>query len=238
MRTTTDTLYSCSFNLRRALSALLLSCLCLSAAANPDGLLYDPEPPPDSAYVRVLLVKGTGAVDVLVDGKARLRKLPAGTASDYMVLGAGKHTITLQPLAKGAPAFSGALEVIRGRAFTLAFGVAAAPVVFEDKANANKLKAVLAVYHLGGGADKLDVLTADGATKVFTDLAPGASAALSVNPITIGLVAAKAGAKAAQAKASVAMSRGGTYSLLLLPGPNGTLLARAAQNNIERYTGK
>lgn len=222
----------------RAVGAFVLAGLCLRAAANPDGLLYDPEPPADSAYVRVLMVTGQGPLDVLVDGKARVRKLAAGTPSDYMVLGAGKHVIVLQPQAKGAAALTTTLDVIRGRAFTLAFGGAAAPVVFEDKANANKLKALLSVYHLGAGGDKLDILTADGKTRVFADLAPGASAAIPVNPIEIGLIAAKAGTTAPLAEVRLAMSRGGTYSVLLLPAPKGKLAARALQNNIERYTGK
>lgn len=222
----------------RTLCAVVLSSLCLGAAADPNGLLYDPEPPADSAYVRVLLAKGQGPVDVLVDGKARVRKLAAGSASDYMVLAAGRHGITLEPLAKGAPVLRGTLEVIRGRAVTLAFGTASAPVVFEDKANANKLKALLAVYHLGAETGPLDVLTADGATRVFAGLAPGATASISVNPITTGLIAARAGDNSALAEATLAMNRGGTYSLFLLPGPKGTLIARAVQNNIQRYTGK
>lgn len=222
----------------RALGACLLAGLCLRAAANPDGLLYDPQPPADSAYVRVLAVSGQGPLDVLVDGKARVRKLAAGAASDYMVLRAGRHVIVLQPQARGLPALSSTVEVAAGRALTLAFGAAAAPVVFEDRANANKLKALLSVYHLGAGTDKLDIVTADGATRVFTDLAPGTSAAIPVNPIEIGLVAARAGSTAPLASARLAMSRGGTYSVLLLPGPKGTLIARTMQNNIERYTGK
>lgn len=224
---------------RRALCALVLAGLCLNAAAaSPDGLLYDPEPPPDSAYVRVLMTRDLGMVDVLVDGKPRLRKLAPRTGSEYMVLSAGRHTVALQPLAKGAPALSTTLEVIRGRAMTLAFGAGTEPVVFEDKANGNKLKALLTVYHLGQPADKLDVLTADGALKVFADLAAGASASIAVNPISTGLIAAKSGTKAALASTSVTMARGGTYSLLLLPGPKGGLTASTMQNTIERYTGK
>lgn len=221
----------------RAIGALLFGGLCQGAAANPDGLLYDPEPPADSAYVRVLMVSGPGPLDVLVDGATRVRKLAAGAPSHYMVLSAGKHVIVLQPQARGAPALTSTLDVIGGRAVTLAFGAGAAPAVFEDRANANKLKALLSVYHLGAAGGKLDILTADGA-KVLTGLAPGASAAIAVNPIEIGLVAATAGTTAPLADVRLAMSRGGTYSVLLLPGPKGKLLARAVQNTIERYTGK
>ena len=63
--------------------------------AQPAGLLYDPEPPVDSAYVRIVLASPTGVVDVLVDGRVRIQKLATGQASEYLVLAAGKHTIAL-----------------------------------------------------------------------------------------------------------------------------------------------
>lgn len=219
----------------------LLLCLGLVARAQPTGLLYDPEPPVDSAYVRVILASRGGAVDVIVDGRPRIRKLESGEASEYMVLTAGKHLIAIHPAGKPAPYLSTTLDVIHGRAMTVAFTALradAAPVLFEDKANSNKLKALLAVYHLDAKAGSLDVLTADGNTKVFSGVAYGTSTSIQVNPISIELIAAKAGDKVAQARTSLVMTQGGTYSVLLLPGGDEKLMARAVQNKIERYTGK
>lgn len=221
--------------------AVLLASLCTGLWAQSAGLLYDPEPPADSAYVRVLLASRDAAVDVLVDGQVRIRKLAAGEASDYMVLSAGKHSIALHAAGKPAALLMAPLDVVRGRAMTVAFTALraqAAPTVFEDKANSNKLKALLAVYHLDAKAGALDVLTADGNTKVFSGLSYGASTSILVNPISIELMAARSGDKAALARASLAMAQGGTYSVLLLPGEGGKLTARAVQNKIERYTGK
>lgn len=209
--------------------------------AQPAGLLYDPEPPVDSAYVRVVLASREGVVDVTVDGRVRIQKLASGEASEYMVLAAGKHTITVHAAGKSTAYFSTAFDVVRGRAMTLAFTTLRAdtvPVVFEDKANSNKLKALLAVYNLDAKAGVLDVLTVDGNTKVFSGLAYGTSAAIPVNPISIDLIAVKIGDKVPQARASLAMTQGGTYSILLLSGDGGKLVARAVQNKIERYTGK
>lgn len=221
--------------------AALLFCQNLSAGAQSTGLLYDPEPPTDSAYVRVILASREGAVDVLVDGRSRIHKLGVGEASDYMVLAAGKHTFALHPAGKPTAYLSMTLDVVRGRAMTLAFMALradAAPVVFEDKANSNKLKALLAVYHLDAKRGPLDVLTADGSTKVFSGVASGTSTAIQVNPISIELIAAKAGNKVPQARTSLAMTQGGTYSVLLLSDEDGKLDARTTQNKIERYTGK
>jgi len=223
---------------RAAIGAILLA---QSAVAQSAGLLYDPEPPANSAYVRVIHVSRAGAVDLYVDGKPRLRNLAGGEAGDYLVIPSGPHTFALHPAGKSAASVSTAIEVDSGRALTVAFPALRAdvkPLLFEDKANSNMLKAVLAVYHLDANSGPLDVLTADGKTKVFANVAPGASGHLSVNPITIELIAAKSGDKAVQARASVAMAPGGTYSFLLLPGEGGKPVARAIQNKVERYTGK
>jgi alginate O-acetyltransferase complex protein AlgF len=226
----------------KILFTALLLCLSLSnAKAQPAGLLYDPEPPADSAYVRVILATRDGPVDILVDGRSRIRSLGVSEFSDYMVLNAGKRTISIHPAGKSVASLSTSIDVIRGKAMTVAFTALKAdkaPIVFEDKANTNKLKVQLAVYHLDEKAGPLDVLTADGNTKVFSGVTYGASASLQVNPISIELIAAKGGDKQAQARTSLSMTQGGTYSILLSSGGGGKLVARTAQNKIERYTGK
>lgn len=226
--------------LHLAFAALLL-CLSLGASAQPTGLLYDPEPPVDSSYVRVLLASRDGAVDIWVDGRPRIKKLAAGEASEFMVLPAGKHSIAVHPAGKPVAHLSTTLDVVRGRAMTVAFTALradAAPIVFEDKTNANRLKALLAVYHLDAKSGPLDVLTADGKTKVFSGLTYGTSKSVPVNPITTELIAANSGDKVPQASALLTMAQGGTYSVLLLSGEGGKLVARAVQNKIERYSGK
>lgn len=221
--------------------AVLLVCWAAAASAQPTGLLYDPEPPAESAYVRVIQATREGVVDVLIDDRSRIQKLGPGEASEYMVLAAGKHTIALHLTGKQSAQLTTTLEVVRGRATTVAFTSLksdSTPIIFEDKANSNKLKALLTAYHLTDKAEPLDVLTLDGKTKVFSSVAYGASASIHVNPISIDLMAAKVGEKTPQARTSLAMSQGGTYSVLLLPGEGGKLVAKSVQNKIERYTGK
>lgn len=213
----------------------------LAAQAQPAGLLYDPEPPADSAYVRVILASHDGLIDIQVDGRPRIRNLKSGEFSDYMVLSAGKRSISIHAAGKSAANLSSSIDVVRGKAMTIAFTelkTGKTPIVFEDKANTNKLKVQLAVYHLIEKAGPLDVLTADGNTKVFSGVAFGASTSLQVNPISIDLIATNGGDKIAKARTSLSMSQGGTYSILLSSGEGGNLIARTAQNKIERYTGK
>jgi len=209
--------------------------------AQPTGLLYDPEPPLDSAYVRILIAAQGAAVDVLVDGKMRVKQLPPGVPSDYLVLPAGQHSLTIQAAGKPKPYFSTPLEVVRGRALTVAYTslqADAKPHIFEDKANSNKLKALIAVYHLDTKAGALDVLSADGKTKVFSAVQFGQSTNIQVNPISIELLATKSTDKKALAHTQLSMTQGGTYSIVLLSGSGGKLRAYTYQNKIERYTGK
>ncbi len=216
----------------------------LNVHAQPAGQLYDPEPPADSAYVRVIVVNHDAPSDVLVDGKVRSSKLAAGEASDYMVLPAGKHVIAFQASGKNSPTFSHPIDVPKGKSITLAFSnlkAGATPTVFEDKANTNKLKAVIAAYHLDGKAGALDLQTADGKAKVFSNLAYGVSNSIQVNPISVDLVATKAGNAVgpdASSKTQLAMAQGATYSVFLLPNAQGNLTTKAVQNKTERYTGK
>jgi alginate O-acetyltransferase complex protein AlgF len=230
--------------LYRLLTPLLLA---LSAAgfapyatAQTTGALYDPQPPADSAYVRIIVVSADGPMDVQLDGKPRLQGLAAATASDYMVLKAGQHQLKVQGSGKSSSTEI-PLEVVAGRSVTVALahlGADSKPLFFADKANSNKLKAVLTVYHLAPKAGVIDIQTADGNTKVFAGVAPGTSSSLAVNPVTIELQASKVGDKTALAKAPLTMTQGLTYSLLVLPGEGDKLVMKSSANALERYTGK
>jgi hypothetical protein len=219
----------------------LLICLNMTANAQPAGLLYDPEPPLDSAYVRIVLASRDPAIDIMIDGRTRIEKLGAGETSEYMIIPAGKHSIAVRSTGKPATIFSTTIDVVRGKAITLAFATLrpdSTPTIFEDKTNTNKLKALLAIYHLDAKIGPLDVLTGDGSVKVFSSVAYGSSTSIQVNPISTELITTKIGDKVPQVRTALAMIQGGTYSMLLLPGEGGKLVARVVQNKIERYTGK
>lgn len=221
--------------------AALLGLLSVVVRAQPTDLLYDPEPPVDSAYVRFILASQRGVVDVLVDGRPRVQKLGAGEASVYIVLAAGKHSVAVHPTGKSNAYLSTTLDVIRGRAMTLALTSLrpdAIPLVFEDMPNSNKLKAVLAAYHLDGKAGPLDVLTGDGNTKVFSGLTYGTSSSIQVNPISVDLVSMLSGSESPRGRTSVSMAPGGTYSLIIMTVRGEEPMMRSIQNRIERYNGR
>ncbi len=210
------------------------------ASAQTASALYDPQPPADSAYVRIIVVSADGPMDVQLDGKPRQQGLTAATVSDYMVLKAGPHQLRVRGSGKSGSAEI-PLEIVVGRSVTVALpnlGTDSKPLFFADKVNSNKLKAVLTIYHLAPKAGVIDALTADGSTKVFTGIAPGTSASLAVNPISIELQATRTGEKTALAKAPLTMAQGLTYSLLLMPGDGDKLVLKSSANALERYIGK
>ena len=224
--------------MERVFGAGILSCM-LIGSVYAEGLLYDPEPPTDSAYVRVMAVSGSEPMNVQVDGKARGSRLEQGMPSDYMVIPAGKHTLLLSTADHHEAKYKATLDVIAGRAMTVAFtseDANAAPQLFEDHANANKLKAVLAVYSFVPEMAGLDIRSADGKVSVFKALSPGAMRTITVNPIKIKLGAFQG--TRSLATMSLDMAPGGTYSIILLPAPHDGLRAQVVQNKVERYTGR
>ena len=225
-------------------SAALLMVASPSIWAQTRGGLYDPEPPADSSYVRVVVVGHDTAIDIFVDEKLHSAGVNVGDVSDYMILGAGKKSIQIHSAGKSKAIQSFTLEVPKGKALTLAFSglkTATIPTIFEDKANTNKLKAVVAAYHLDAKSGALDILTADGNTKVFTNLAFGTSNSIQVNPIVVELIAAKAGTTVStlgNKSTGLAMTQGATYSVFFLPDAQGKLVAKTFQNKTEKYTAK
>jgi alginate O-acetyltransferase complex protein AlgF len=227
-----------------AASAFSAAALCSVGIvhAQPAGQLYDPEPPLDSAYVRIVVLNQESAAEISVDGRVRIAKLGAADVSDYLVLPAGKRSIVVKSLDKVGSKLTHILDVTAGKALTVAFtvgGSETAPKLFEDKANTNKLKSLVAAYNLDPKAGAITVSTADGATKVFSNLAFGTSNSIQVNPVAIELVAAKAGAAPSTgSKFGLTMTAGANYSVFLIPNAQGSLTARAVQNKTERYVSK
>lgn len=226
---------------RRSVCTTLLGGMVFAASAQPAGMLYDPEPPSDSAYVRVIHASRDGAIEVTVDGKSRIKKLGAGESSEYLVLGAGKRSIVVYPFGQKKALLSTTIDVVSGQPMTVAITAMlpdSVPIIFKDKANTNKLKALLTVYHIDPKSGKLDVLSADRSTKVFSSVSYGSSASIQVNPIAIDLIATKANDSVPVGDASLTMTQGGNYSIVLLSGGGKITAMHAIQNKTERYTGK
>ncbi len=207
--------------------------------AQPAGTLYDPEPPADSAYVRVVTANHEERFDVHVDGKVRVKNLKAGSASEYMVLEAGQHSLAIRASGKSQDRLVTTIDVARGSAVTVGFPTlktGSQPIIFQDKTNSNKLKALLAIYHLDSNAGQVNVTSADGKTKVFSDLVFGKSASIQVNPISIELLVTSASDGALRGHPSLAMAQGAAYSIFLYADGSKKWATHVQESKVERYT--
>jgi hypothetical protein len=231
---------------RRQLLVSLCQCvgmfflaIACSASAQTSGGLYAPDPPPGSTYIRFLVSQSDGLVDIVVDGRSGVTKLPAGQASPYLILPGGKHSIELRSSGASQAVLKTEVAVSQGRVVTVAFASVAAnsvPLLLTDKTAANQLKALLTLYNLQPGGPELDVLIADTNAKVLTGVATSASASIAVNPIAVKLAVVKRGETSPLAQVHLSMVAGGAYSIFVQTDASGKLQVLSSQNRTEPFT--
>lgn len=217
---------------RLALSAVALAAVGLGLPAQAQQTrLYDPQPPANAAYVRVIAVTG-GDYDVWVDQKARLTKVASGTPSPYMVLPPGSQQVEVRA---GGQQVSVPVTTQASRSFTILLPELKADkaTVVSDKTNSNRLKALIMAYNLGPVA--ADVATADGQTSIFKALAPNAGNGLVVNPIVLDYKASGDGHTLGSGR--MEMAPGGAYTIVLTGTQAANVKAASYANSVERYTG-
>ncbi|MGY2897315.1 alginate O-acetyltransferase AlgF [Deinococcus sp. UYEF24] len=169
-----------------------------SLAAAQDTGLYDPAPPANSAFVRVLNAPAATLGDKAVTADK-------GGASAYVVIPQGDVTAKIGSL-------SGKLNVEAGKFYSVVpFG--GKLVLLTDQAADNKAKALLTFYNLSKNS-AVDLKTADGKTTVVTGVKPGESGNRAVNGITVEL-AAFSGTKTLGSLKSVALQRGSAYAIVV-----------------------
>ena len=177
--------------------------LLVSVAAAQDEGLYAPAPPADAAFVRVLNA-GAGELTPTL-GETAFGALDAGTVSPYRVVLQGSAELA-------AGDVTSTLEVEAGRFYTVLLTDEA--TLLEDPALQNRAQALLLLYNVS--AEPVSLKTADGATDVIPEVAPGAVGSIEVNAISVAF-----GAFAEDAALStfdeVQLERGAAYSTFVLP---------------------
>ena len=177
--------------------------LLVSAAAAQDEGLYAPAPPADAAFVRVLNAGASELTPTL--GETAFGALAAGTVSPYRVVLQGSAELS-------AGDVTSALEVEAGRFYTVIVTDEAA--LLEDPALQNRAQALLLLYNVS--AAPVSLKTADGATDVIPEVAPGEVGSVEVNAISVAF-GAFAGDAALSAFDEVQLERGAAYSAFVLP---------------------
>ncbi len=208
---------------RAAVLALLGAALPAAALAQAgpaaQAQVYDPQPPPGSAYLRFVNASG-GPLALRPDflPPQSLGAAPADRVTPYAVVErvAGR-TLSLDAAGGGATGRA-SLKAEPGSYVTLllhpgeAGGIAATPVV--DRADFDRAKARLAFYNAAPGCPAAALkLEANGAA-VFEQVAPGTARTRTVNPVSAALRAECDGQAATVALEG--LEAGGTWSILLI----------------------
>ncbi|WP_407569894.1 alginate O-acetyltransferase AlgF [Deinococcus altitudinis] len=179
------------------MTVTLLLALTSLAAAQTAGL-YDPAPPANSAFVRVLNAPTATVGDKVVTADK-------GAASTYVVIPQGDVTAKVGGVSSKLKVEAGKFYSVVSSGTTL--------TLLTDQAADNKAKALLTIYNLSKSGS-IDLKTADGKTAVVGGVKPGTSGSRAVNGITVDL-AAFDGAKALGTLKSVKLERGSAYALVV-----------------------
>ena len=186
----------------RYLLTALLSCSLLTSAQE-EGL-YAPAPPADAAFVRVLNASEGGETTTSL-GDTDFEALAYGAVSPYRVVLQGATALS-------AGSVSETVELAAGRFYTVVLDDAATLV--EDPALENRAQALLVLYNVS--EKPVNLKTADGATAVIPDVAPGEVGSIAVNPISVAF-GAFADETVLAAFDEVQLERGAVYSTFVLP---------------------
>ena len=188
----------------RFLAVLLIGFLFVDAqvSAQEEGL-YAPAPPADAAFVRVLnAAEGDFTASL---GDTDFGTLAYGAVSPYRVVPQGASELSAGSVAE-------TLELAAGRFYTVVLDDTATLV--EDPTLENRAQALLVLYNVS--TQPVDLKTADGATAVIPEVAPGEVGSIAVNPISVAF-GAFAGSAALTTFDEVQLERGAVYSTFVLP---------------------
>jgi len=152
-----------------------------SAAAHAAGdeALYDPAPPPNSAFVRVIDARGQGNMQVSIGQSAVT--VPASGVSPYIVVPQGEQDVALSTQ-------SSKVNLAAGKYYTVALFLEGAtqPTLLEDQILTNPAKSGVYVYNFSD-APSVKLYAPQPKVAVVENLQPGKSAFKSVNAVTVQL---------------------------------------------------
>lgn len=188
-----------------ALCAALLICVtgAVAPARGDEEGLYDPAPPPGSAYLRLINAGGQGTIELQLGGMPFVSAAEA-TASDYVVTPQGAKLAGWQ--GKTLPIQLGA-----GKFYSLVINAGQAKLM-EDPALQSRAKAMLRLYNLSKHPT-LSLKTADGKVAIIEDVPPAGAADRLVNSARLAL-GVYGGADRLATTPEVSVERGNAYGVL------------------------
>jgi alginate O-acetyltransferase complex protein AlgF len=185
--------------------------------------LYDPAPPANSAFVRIIQADSALGVASASIGNIAYGDLEYLSISPYQVVPQGAYEGVFGSLI--VP-----LEVAAGNFYTVAV-IGGKGLLLQDPVNGNLTKTLLVLYNFSDLAS-VDMKTADGSTAVITGVASQTLNSILVNPIEISL-AAFGDNQRVQAFNGLSLKPGATYSMIVT-GPADHLMAAWSASLVTR----
>jgi hypothetical protein len=222
-----------------AAAALLAAPAALRAQVSGQSQVYDPQPPPGSAYLRFANALG-GEVSLHPDTLAALRldTAPAQRVSPYMVVqNVAGRDLVLQ-VSAGQAAGRVTLRAEPGSYVTVVLhraadgGIAGTPVV--DQADFNRARARLSFYNAAPDCPDATLAIEPSGPVIFDKVAPGTAKSRSVNPVSAQL-RASCGGEAAAPFALEGLEAGGMYSIWLMRPEGGQPVAFLGRDTTARW---
>lgn len=220
--------------MKKLLGTVAVSLLVAASAAQAnDQQLYDPAPPADAAFVRI--VNGTADAVKLTIGSASYADVAKGSAAGYQIVKEGKYKPSLSVGSKASE--EAEVDVAAGKYYTLAVvhdaadkdGVAVKPM--DDALMSNPAKAYVYFYNL---SDKPNA--AVNAPKFKKDVVSvtttPAAASKDLGQATVDL-SVTADAKEVKLFPAVALQRRAGVTFVL-SGTGDNLLATMTTNEVKR----
>lgn len=182
-----------------------------SAQTNADAGLYDPAPPPGSAFVRFIRDQaGSGSEQAKLNGKV-YDYLDFKDVSSYFAVPQGKIQAEV-----GAAKTD--VDIESGKFYSVILDDAGKLQVNTDPQNENQAKSQIILYNLSPAND-ISLKTADGKVEIVPSLTQGKVAERQINPVKVPLAVYKDG-KFLKDLGSYTLNRSQSYSVVVLDDSN------------------
>jgi alginate O-acetyltransferase complex protein AlgF len=178
------------------------------ANLNADNGLYDPVPPPGSAFVRfVSMDSAEGSKEARVNNKA-LEFVRFKDVSSYFVTPEGKVTAKIGKVQED-------FDIKAGNFYTVVLDSDQDLEIYQDEENDNQAKAQVIFYNFSK-KEGLSLKTSDGKVEIVPGVENGKLGARQINPVKVPL-AIYEGDKMVKDLGIVSLDRSHSYSVIAFP---------------------
>jgi alginate O-acetyltransferase complex protein AlgF len=206
-----------------ALGTLTIAGAATSAHAN-DGALYDPAPPANSAFLRIMSAAPAAVADAKVDGNPV--DLGAANVSDFVVVPGGKNAVE----ARGK---SGEVDCPSGKYCSVVFdlaGVSGAALIIDEVLD-NPAKSGLHFYNLTD-QPALTLFAPDQNVALFEGVPSGGMKFRQVGAVTVNMTVKSGETEVAKIDGAALKRR--TGHSVIVRGAGGVVTAAIVENTVAK----